>query len=217
MSSIPKRKKRLTHPEGFMAALEANQEYQFIFDGVAFPSAISFTGQFYTILPDQYVIISHFMLVKPDQVTFGTKDFPTSESFFPLTSSSKMGEWYFDNATRSLSYMVKNDINRQPFLDVPVRFEAKKCKYAGCQTPVSPALKLPISSHPKDALFWSNVSTWRAIAQKLGGNPVAADLPVDYDSVTIPDGLAVVVEIELPKIKNLIIEGLFYFVLFCFI
>ena len=213
MATIPKLKKRLTHPKGYMAALETNQEYQFVFDEAAFPTNITFNGQFYSIPPGQYVIMKHFMLKKPDQVSLGNKDFPTSECFSPLNSANKMGDWYWDNSTRSLSYMIRNSINRQPFLDVPVSFQAIKCRYAGCLPPTSPALKLPATSRPKDALFWSNVTTWRTIAQTLGNNPATAGLPVDFDSITIPDGLFVVVDTKLPKLKYLIIEGLFYFIL----
>ena len=211
MATIPKLKKRLTHPKGYMAALETNQEYQFDFDEAPYPTNITFTGQFYSIAPGKYVIMKHYMLKKPDQVSLGNKDFPTSESLTPLTSSNKMGDWYWDNSTRSLSYMVKNSANRQPFLDVPVNFQAIKCRYAGCQPPTSPALKLPVTSRPIDALFWSNISTWNSVAQSLS-NPLLATFPVDSDSVTIPDGLYVVVDTKLPKLKYLIIEGLFFFI-----
>ena len=77
--------------------------------------------------------------------------------------------------------------------------------------PVSPALKLPVTSRPPDALYWSNLTTWYTIALQGGysysvnGTP---QFPSDYDSVKIPDGLYVVVDTVLPKMKYLELEGI---------
>ena len=206
MASIPKLKKRLTHIQGFMSALETSQEYLFLFDEALYPTNISYTGQFYSIPPGKYVIIKHQMLKKPDIVSFG---YNSSETLTPLTSANKLGDWYWENSTRTLSYMVANSANRQPFLDVPVVFQAVKCRYAGCQPPVSPALKLPVSSRPADALYWSNASTWDKIALKLLN--ARSMVPQELDIVTIPDDLYVVVDTKLPKLKYLIIEGVLEF------
>ena len=95
-------------------------------------------------------------------------------------------------------------------MDVPVSFSAVVCRFVGCVTPISPALKLPVTSRPADALYWSNSSTWKTIALN-GGYSYSADgtkLPSANDRVKIPDGLYVVVDTVLPIIKYLEIEGI---------
>ena len=99
----------------------------------------------------------------------------------------------------------------QPLLDVPVLFSAYVCRFVGCITPTSPSLRAPVTSRPPDALYWSNLTTWYTVAI-YGGyrNSVDGILqpPSDYDSVKIPDGLYVVVDTVLPKMKYLEIAGI---------
>ena len=190
-----------------MCALETMQDYLLEFDQAPYPTNISYSGTYYSILPGQYVIIKHRMLKKPDLVSFGYSSLPTSESLFPLTASNKLGDWYWENSTKTLSYFIANTQKRLPFLDVDMYFSALKCRYAGCQPPVSPALKLPVTSRPNNALFWSNFTTWQIIAAELGNNALYAQFPKDYDDIRIPDGVYVVVDTVLPKFRFLIIEG----------
>ena len=110
------------------------------------------------------------------------------------------------------SYMFSNPIqNGQPLLDVSVEFTAYVCRFAGCKPPLSPDLRLPVTSRPPDALYWSNLTTWYTIAIHGGySNTVdgVVQFPSDYDSVKIPDGLYVVVDTVLPKMKYFEIEGI---------
>ena len=204
----PKKFKRLTHPIGFMCALEAMQGYQLGFDEAPYPTNISYTGTYYSLYPGDYVVVKHQMLKKPDLVSFGYSYLTTSESLFPLTASNKLGDWYWENSTKTLSYFVANSQNRLPILDVDMTFSALKCRYAGCQPPISPALKLPVTSRPNNALFWSNFTTWQIIAAELGNNALYAQFPKEYDDIRIPDGVYVVVDTVLPKFRFLMLEGI---------
>ena len=67
--SIPYLNNRLTHSYGFMIALEANQEYSFVFNQARYPSTVSYSGVFYGVALNDYVIIKHEMSRKPDKIT----------------------------------------------------------------------------------------------------------------------------------------------------
>ncbi|CAF0756351.1 unnamed protein product [Brachionus calyciflorus] len=206
--SIPYLAKRLTHPKGYMIALEANQWYTFEYTNALYPVNLTYTGTFYNLYPNQYVIIKHKMLRKPDRVTFG--DMTSTESFRTLDSNSNKGDWHWNNDTSTLSYIVSNKENRRPYLDVRVVFNAYKCRYVNCEPPVSPALKLPVTKRPNDALFWSNITTWTFSEPGWGGYGVNGNfrLPQDNEDVKIPDGKYVVVDCPLPKIKILQLNGI---------
>ena len=69
MVSIPYLINRLTHTYGFMIALEANQEYSFVFNQARYPSTVSYSGVFYGVALNDYVIIKHEMSRRPDKIT----------------------------------------------------------------------------------------------------------------------------------------------------
>jgi hypothetical protein len=80
MATIPKLKKRLTHPFGYMIALEANQEYLFTFDEALYPTNVSYSGGLWGILPNDYLIFKHQLGRKPDMVDFGNALVVSEES-----------------------------------------------------------------------------------------------------------------------------------------
>ncbi len=213
MVTAPKRAKRLTHPNGFMYGLEANQRYTMEFDMAAFPTNVSFEGGFWNFKPGQYIIMQLVMHKKPDVVDFNNQypvnSLVAAESLTPLTPSSPYGSWYWENSTLTLSFIVGNN-KTLPFLDIQISFTAYVCRFLNCQPPISPALLLPITARPANALFWSNLSTWNTIS--LNGGYVylqngVVRAPLDGENVRIPQGYYVVVDTDLPKIKHLEIEG----------
>ena len=42
---------------------------------------------------------------------------------------NKIGDWYWDNSTTSVQYLIANKDNTLPFLDIPMKFSAIKCRY----------------------------------------------------------------------------------------
>ena len=102
MVTTAKLLKRLTHPSGFMVALESNQAYTMTFDQAPFPTNVSYTGAFYNIMPGAYVIIQHIMHRKPDVVTYGRNDITNSESLDKLSSASSLGSWHWENSSNTL-------------------------------------------------------------------------------------------------------------------
>jgi hypothetical protein len=205
----PKLRKRLTHPFGYMFSLEANQAYYFEFDQTLNPTNLSYTGVFYGLAPGEYVIVQHRLLKKPDQVYILNSQQPVEQSFQQLGTNSNNSEWTWDEENRILSYIISNKAGRVPFLDVAVAFNAIKCRYTGCRLPTQPALRLPATQRPSNALYWSNNNTWRIADYGWGG--YGGVLPKDNDRIKIPDGYWVVVDVELPKLKILQIDGVLEF------
>lgn len=214
MTVSPFKRKRLTHTNGFMMTLEGNQSYTLFFDQAERPTNISYIGAFFDFAPNDWLIIKHPLSHKPDQVTFFPSKGPEKQSYYPLSfENNNNGDWYWDNDTLTLNYILMNKNNVKPLIDYDVVFSAIKCRYAGCAPPVSPAYKLPVTKRPVDALFWSNKSTWAMAPQGWGGyyGNGQYGLPKDNDSVIIPDGKYVVVDCPLPKMKYLQIEGVLEF------
>jgi hypothetical protein len=203
----PKLRKRLTHkPFGYMAALEANQAYKVNFQQADYPTNISYTGAFYGLKPNQFLIISHKMLKKPDQVSVLLKKIAT-ESLKPLSfANNENTDWYWENSTRTLSYIIHNKLGVTPFLDISVRFDARKCHYANCVEPTQPYLSVPSAKRSRDFVYWSNLSTWdTGIITRHSA--LSTGLPQPLDSVKIPYGLWVVVDIALPPLTRLQVDG----------
>ncbi|CAF0814130.1 unnamed protein product, partial [Brachionus calyciflorus] len=214
MATTPKLLKRLTHKLGFMTVLEANQEYLFEFDDALYPTNVSYSSGFYNVEVGKWIIIKHRLWKKPDRVYFGSA--LQLESFIPLTNSMQTGSWHWDNTTQFLSYIINNK-NIAPFADYDVQFNAYVCRYVGCEPPIPPGFKLPVTERPANALFWSNIATWSFAEPGWGGYVgtkaagASYELPRDGQSVKIPDGKYVVVDTKLPILKYLQIEGVLEF------
>lgn len=81
MAAIPMKMKRLTHGFGFMIALEAKQEYLFVYDEALFPTNVTYSSGFWDFKPSDYLIIKHQLSRKPDKVDFGTAVSFTSQEY----------------------------------------------------------------------------------------------------------------------------------------
>lgn len=90
---------------------------------------------------------------------------------------------------------------------MPCSFSAIKCRYTGCKPPESPGYRAPIAGRPENAVKWSDIATWGADTILTQTNRKRRSLPSDGDSIIIPDGVYVVVDVPLPKLKILDIRG----------
>ena len=204
--------KRLTNPDGFMIALEANQVYEINFESAPFPTNISYTGEFFGLNPNEYLIIQHHLRELPDQVYVFSN--LAVQSLNPLSiNQNGNGDWHWENSTRTLSYIVHNKAGVTPFFDAVVSFNARKCRYPNCEIPTQPYLSAPATSRPNSALFWSNISTWQSAYMIRSGRTVTdqTSLPQSYDSIEIPSGVWVVVDITLPVFTLIQIDGVLEF------
>jgi hypothetical protein len=186
---------------GIEYTLEVNQTYSITHYDSSLTTAnqIKYNGGFFGMKPNEYLIIQHPISGRqPDQVYLLNGKL-ANQSDTPLSPlSNNNGDWYWDNNTHTLSFILLNQ-NTQPFLDHVLNVSAKFCQFAGCVTPSATPVNLTtVSLRPANAIFWSNASTWTTLGQPK---------PKDYDSVTIPFGQFVVVDCDLPKLTNLQIDG----------
>jgi hypothetical protein len=186
---------------GVMFNLEANQTYSIThyLPSTTTADKIKYNGAYFGMKPKEYLIIQHPVSGRqPDQV-YLLNGLLSNQSATPLSPlSNNNGDWYWDNNTHTLSFILLNK-NTQPFIDHVLNVSVVFCLFAGCATPSTTPVNLTtVSLRPANAIFWSNASTWTTLGQPK---------PKDYDSVTIPLGQFVVVDCALPKLTNLQIDG----------
>jgi hypothetical protein len=139
------------------------------------------------LAPGDYLIIRHPIEYMPDQVYTISSLSMTTQSSTPLSASNNSnGDWYYDNTTSYFSYigtflctnvffkfsyffLVLNPPTNVVTIDVPVTLNVIKCRYPNCQPPIEPALELPATARPADALYWSNDSDWYFATEGYGG------------------------------------------------
>ncbi len=110
-----------------------------------------------------------------------------NESWDPLSYENNSNtDWFWDNTTNTLSYIVSNKEGILPFLDVPMVFKAIKCRYGACGGFNGKRPTPPVTTRPSTALYWSQKSTWK----KIGTSPLwggfNGTLPKYNESVLIP-------------------------------
>ena len=190
-----------------MTTLEAKNEFSLYFANAPAPTNMSYNGAIYNFFPGDWIIVSHPLTKKPDVV----KTIPgrtISESNLPLDhTKNNAGDWYWDEATSAVKVIFKNE-GVQPFQDFEFDFDAMSCRFVGCKPPESPADRPPLAKRPDNAIFWSNSSSWgRSNFLSRRRRSLESGKPDDGDSILIPDGVFMVVDAPLPKLKLLKIEG----------
>ncbi|XP_078542271.1 fibrocystin-L [Lissotriton helveticus] len=206
VSTVPFLKKRLTHKPGWMALLPNADSFNWYFHDAEFITNISYSSVFYGFKPEDYVIISHNLTQKPDM--FNIID-QRNRSELPLTYSSNInGDWYFDNGTTTLSYLVSGKIRRSRRADpgmvdptmsnVNVNLRVYQCFFKDCLVPPPPT-SVPVSEDRPNAYdLWSNHSFWLENGMQV---------PRNGSNVVIPTGKWVVADIDLPSLEKLTIYG----------
>ncbi|CAF3397266.1 unnamed protein product, partial [Rotaria socialis] len=202
-------KKRLTHPDGYMMDLLTRQSYLFQFNGANSSVNLSYTGVVYDLVPGDYLIIRHNIDYIPDRVYTTSSSILAASSNTPLTATNNNGDWYFDNATKEFSYIVKNPSTNTGMIDVSVKLNLYKCRYPNCEFPAQPGLELPATVRPVDALYWSNDSHWSFALEGYGG--YGSVKPSDNTNIYIPRGVWLVIDYPLPRIRSLRIDGVLEF------
>ncbi|CAF3925163.1 unnamed protein product [Rotaria sp. Silwood2] len=207
---IPYLRKRLTHPFGYMAVLQAKQTYTLEFVNANSTVNLSYTGAVYDLAAGDYLIFRHKVAYLPDQVYTVSSLTMTRQSSTPLSGlTSNNGDWYYDNVTTYFYYIVKNPSNNATSIDVVIPLKVIKCRYPNCEYPSQPAFGSPATVRPSGALFWSNDSHWSFATQGFGG--FGAIKPGNDTDIYIPRGVWLVVDYPLPRILSLRIDGVLEF------
>ncbi|KAM3595703.1 uncharacterized protein V6R79_001361 [Siganus canaliculatus] len=209
-SVIPYLKKRMTHKLGWMAMLPSRQTYNWFFKDMDHITNITYAAKFYGFKSDQFVIINHNLTQSPDRFRIIDE---RNGSSTPLSfSSNQNGDWYFDNSTNNLYYIIsgktsqrqrRNSVDRS-MTDSSVNLRVYRCFYPDCipPPPPPPATLAPLpTSRPDDFILWSNASFWKTSAD----NNFTA--PAEGANVVIPSGKWVVLDADTPPLNKLTVVG----------
>ncbi|KAM3929151.1 fibrocystin-L-like [Leptodactylus fuscus] len=201
-SHVPYLVQRLTHPNGWMALLPNADSFNWYFYGVDFITNISYSATFYGFKSEDYVLISHNFTQSPDK--FQIIDTRNASTTPVSWSNNSNGDWYFNNNTTTLTYLVSGRRSVAGILDttmsnIYVYLSVYQCYFKNCIPPPPPPQP---SSNPEAAYdSWSNRSFWESSSEN--NNTV----PKEGSSVVIPAGKWVVADVEIPSLHKLIIYG----------
>ena len=105
-----------------MMSLEVNQSYLLAYDYANLPTNMSYSGTFYGLQPGDYLIINHTLTICPDLVKLWSD--PLTQGLSTLSSANHIGDWYWDNKTNTISYII---INKQIYIqDIVVYLQILK-------------------------------------------------------------------------------------------
>ncbi|KAM4688908.1 fibrocystin-L [Discoglossus pictus] len=209
ISTVPYLPKRLTHKPGWMALLPNSQSFNWYFHDVDFITNISYTSTFYGFKSDEYVIMSHNLTQRPDMFNIIDKRNGSQQKL--SYSNNINGDWYFDDNTTTLSYLVsgKQKLYKRAIAgrldpsmtNVNVNFNVYQCYYKDCIAPPPPTPMPVASRRPNVFVYWSNRSFWESSVENN------KNVPQEGANVVIPAGTWVVADIEIPSLEKLTIYG----------
>ncbi|XDV34188.1 hypothetical protein PO909_004380 [Leuciscus waleckii] len=211
---LPFLKKLVTHTLGWMAMLPTGQTYNWYFDGASQITNISYIGMVYGFRPENYIIMNHNLTQTPDRFRIIDDRNGSSQPLNPTANVN--GDWYFNESSRSLYYMVsgrdrvtsrrrRNSVDRSA-VDRSLDFRVYQCYYPNCISPTGPVATTANTSNttgrrPANYVLWSNTSFWRS---SLENN---FSVPQEGSDVVIQAGIWMVVDVVVPSLNKLKIVG----------
>ncbi|XP_056106662.1 fibrocystin-L-like [Rhinichthys klamathensis goyatoka] len=210
---LPFLKKLVTHTFGWMAMLPTGQTYNWNFDGASQITNISYNGMVYGFQRENYIIMNHNLTQTPDHFRIIDDRNGSSQ---PLNHTANVnGDWYFNESSRSLYYMVsgrdrvtsrrrRNSVDRSA-VDRSLNFRVYQCYYPRCIQPIPPVINPANTTAHRPANFiyvlWSNTSFWRSSSENN------FNVPQEGSDVIIPAGIWMVVDVVVPSLNKLKIVG----------
>ncbi|CAL4093535.1 unnamed protein product, partial [Meganyctiphanes norvegica] len=91
--------------------------------------------------------------------------------------------------------------------DRDINFDVWRCLYDGCIPPTAPP---PVVA---TTYRWSESETWKNVPVGSGGHPDenTYGLPVQFDSIVIPEGMRLLVDTVTPKLRIIQVYGILEF------
>ena len=200
-SVVPFKHKRLTHPDGWMALVLVNRVNTLLFENVSHVTNISYQAGFYEIAPEDDIWIRHRFKQTPDFLRIFEDQEMAETAQLPLRPNVTHGDWHFNHSSLELYYIVSG-IDLAATDNLETKLTVYQCYFADCVIPVPPP---PPTGRPSDYRLWSNASAWVDSEYGIEGPPV------DGDDVIIPPNWWMVIDVELPEIRNLTIQGVLEF------
>lgn len=191
-ANTPRRMVRLTYQGGMMVALESNKEYLMYEHVNASVTNISYDGLFSHVKQNEFIILKHKLEVKPDRVKINSKSNPISN--VSLSIDNNFGDWYWDNYTQEVSFIIMNK-GAAP-RNIIISVNIFKCFFDDCILPIIEEKELVMADRNNSKKFYSSDINWI-----LDSNNVT-----DY---TVNSSMFLIVDAELPRFKSLRIEGFF--------
>ncbi|CAM4636768.1 unnamed protein product [Leuciscus chuanchicus] len=213
---LPFLQKLVTHTYGWMAMLPTGQTYNWYFDGASQITNISYNGMVYGFQPENYIIINHNLTQTPDRFRIIDDRNGSSQLLNPTVNVN--GDWYFNQSSRSLYYMVsgrdrvtsrrrRNSVDRSS-VDRSLNFRVYQCYYPKCIQPIPPTGPVvnpanTTAHRPANFIYvlWSNTSFWRSSSENN------FNVPQEGSDVVIPAGIWMVVDVVVPSLNKLKIVG----------
>ena len=213
--------------EGWQALMPQSSAVNYItFKTVEHITNISYVFNVYGMHKgENYALIGHELLQIPDRFTIYDNNQVEANSSLPeppTYETAENGQWYFTNGTDTedarVIYLLSSkgggltnkwrkkreteetertgDYDNWPNNGIASgTFRVIRCATEGCLP--APPPEIPIS-RPGDARRWSNDSAW----EELGMNP-----PSSGETVVIPQGVWMILDVEPPKLNRLYIYG----------
>lgn len=200
-SVVPFKHKRITHPDGWMALVLVNEVNTLLFENVSHVTNISYQAGFYEIAPEDDIWIRHRFFQTPDFLRIFEDQEMAETAQLPHRPNVTHGDWHFNHSSLELYYIVSG-IDLVATDNLATQLTVYQCYFADCVIPVPPP---PPTGRPSDYRLWSNTSAW--VDAEYG----IEEPPVDGDDVFIPPTWWMVIDVELPEIRNLTIQGVLEF------
>ena len=189
------RDKRLRGGPGFMAQLQFNDTYQLVF-----LEGLGLTNISYMLITsgfdaDNYVIFSQQYPRALDSTLINNMANIVNESDFLSNPGSLQTGDSFLGDNNTLSYILKGDPNN---IEQQVTYATYRCFYDGCEPPPPPPPPTlpPPGPRCENEQRWSEASTWPN-----------GMFPGEGDNVTINSSQCILLDMEIPRLGRLIIEG----------
>ena len=185
---------RLRGDAGYMAQLAFSNTYDLRFDQDEGFTNISYTLVLSGFEEDDYVFLSHQYPRELDSTLINGIDGPVNASDFDNPSSLQSGNWVIGN-NNTLTYILKGEPDVE---DAFSTYSTYRCFYDGCMPPPPPPPPTVPPPEPRcdNVQRWSNTSTWPN-----------GELPKAGENVFINGSQCVIVDVEIPRINTLFIEG----------
>ena len=164
-------------------------------------------GAFQMSSEDDYLLLGHNFTQSPDVFTFNGESANSSQSLLapPTLETAGNTDWYWQNDTQELTYMLSNkDKTRGGMpneLYREVTFRVYRCLYEGCLPPPPPTIP---AGRPTEFLKWSSEEDWISLGLT---KPVANADGIVEEWVSIPPGVWMVLDEVPPYLTRLYIYG----------
>ena len=177
-TQIQWRKKRLTHPRGYMAILPANNSYSltYIIEDDIKTDITSYKASIYHLKPGDYITISESFYIQPDHFNLrnlveNTKNRNSTNSVINPSTHNHL-DWYFDNSTNKLTYLLKGDADTNYCSPKSFHLTSEPCPVDEDDV-VHCEVTNPIDGiYETNPRVWSNPADWPSNSLPLAGEDV---------------------------------------------